>query len=73
MRAVCIRGSKTNSSPKSYRSPTGSRTSEEEEAGEGAGEGGVDEAANREIKTCIPFGIQVVLLRNRGISVVLRH
>ena len=46
---------------------------EEEEAGEGASEGGVDEAAKREIKTGIPFGVQVVLLRNRAISVVLCH
>jgi len=46
---------------------------EEKEAGEGAGDRGVNKAAKREIKAGIPFGIQVVIFLNRDFLGTFRH
>ena len=43
---------------------------EEEEAAEGAGDGRVDDAAEGEIETGVPFGVEIVL---RGDCGVVRH
>ena len=48
----------------------GRRLTEEEEAAKSACEGRVDEAADGEIKTGVPFGIQIVGWRD---LLVLRH
>lgn len=48
----------------------GRRLTEEEEAAKSAREGRVDEAADGEIKTGVPFGIQIVGWRD---LLVLRH
>lgn len=46
---------------------------EEEESGEGAGERGIEEAADGEIKAGIPLGIEVIARRNRAVLLFFRH